>query len=598
MTSDDPLYLGVLIHLRQTLKGRDADDPPMDVWQSFAAFTAQNTVMEPAEPTLVAGAAELRCPPGPLRAYQLVAHVGKVQRPLVERLPVLEGVSGSVEVTRATIIDSTDEALETLPIVDAEIVRRLRHRQGGAPCTLTVMPIALPQKLSCKEVQGGLDAAPRRIYIHIIDVDEHVTSLDRVAVSPDEREWAKHTVEHLVTERLTVQQYLVESLIEGLGIRGIDRLPYMLDLLEFVALQACSCDRIDGASGRLHGLVLSPPGAGKKLLARGAAALNPHSEHVSAAKVSAAGLIGNAHTGRPGALVRASGGVVCMPDTHELRTSTLGEVAYILQELIEDGSATDSKSTRTPRREANTATLLDMNEPTNRSQSILAKRAYISRVDVAYSIDADAARTWDVARERVANAHAGGAHLDDRNWERPVRVLVAYLRDQFGQDVDLSAARPTMAALIDGLREANKNAHVGIINDVVTRLPNSLTRLVAARAVACARSYALPEDVAAVEKFVRAKLEFVKLAPPAKAASAPAQPTPEAFIRDEARANGNRVELSALVKAYAEKYPRPFSRKTFQRAGQAMGAVRIGHGVYELPPPPEDDANRDVQVST
>lgn len=179
-----------------------------------------------------------------------------------------------------------------------------------------------------------------------------------------------------------------------------------------------------------------------------------------------------------------------------------------------------------------------------------------------------------------------------------MRVLVAYLRDQFGQDVDLSAARPTMAALIDGLREANKNAHVGIINDVVTRLPNSLTRLVAARAVACARSYALPEDVAAVEKFVRAKLEFVKLAPPAKAASAPAQPTPEAFIRDEARANGNRVELSALVKAYAEKYPRPFSRKTFQRAGQAMGAVRIGHGVYELPPPPEDDANRDVQVST
>lgn len=288
---------------------------------------------------------------------------------------------------------------------------------------------------------------------------------------------------------------------------------------------------------------------------------------------------------------------MCIPDAHELRSSVVGDVAFILQELIEDGSVTDSKANATPRREANTATIVDMNEPANRARSILGKRAYISRVDVAYSIDADAARTWDVARERVANAHAGGGHLDDRGWERPLRVLVAYLRDQFGQDVDLSTARPTMAALIDGLREANKNAHVGIINDVVTRLPNSLTRLVAARAVACARSYAVPEDVADVEKFIEMKLAFVKLAPPAKTSTAPTQPTPEAFFRDEARANGNRVELSALVKAYAEKYPRPFSRKTFERAGQAMGAVRIGHGVYELPPLGEDDADPDVQMS-
>ncbi len=74
--------------------------------------------MEEAEPTLVAGGAELRCPPGPLRAYRLVAHVGKVQRPVVERLPVMVGVSGSVQVTRAALIDTTGDTLETLPIVD------------------------------------------------------------------------------------------------------------------------------------------------------------------------------------------------------------------------------------------------------------------------------------------------------------------------------------------------------------------------------------------------------------------------------------------------------------------------------------------------
>ena len=92
-------------------------------------------------------------------------------------------------------------------------------------------------------------------------------------------------------------KYIVDTLAEKLGIRGLGSATELKRALEFVTLQAISQGKSEVLE-KLHGLVIGPPNSGKSYLTRAALVLNPVAQEITSTgnKITEAGLVGSRQT--------------------------------------------------------------------------------------------------------------------------------------------------------------------------------------------------------------------------------------------------------------------------------------------------------------
>lgn len=393
--------------------------------------------------------------------------------------------------------------------------------------------------------------------------------------------------------------HILDEVVRGLRVVALDQFPLLKTLLRFTVLQALSCGRLDHASGRLHAMVAGPPASGKKLIGLAGRALNPRWEEASAAKISAAGLVGASHhaaggwQSQPGLIARADQGVVILQDAHAISQAELRRLGPVLQEVIEDGVVRDSVAGGV-RRETAAALLIDLNRfaqlaagPNGSAAeaALLLLRPLLSRLDLIVDIPADVERAWRVAGAMYRTIGAGSQTFENQPWVRHLRLLVGALRDRH-PEIDLDPVRGGMEAAHEEI--ARQNAHlfstVPELGDIPVRLAITMARLVSASARSDDRSVASVEDLEEALTFVRLKLEFLRVAVPDLARTADAAKRPEGDDAARERHAGQTVHVSDFAKTYAEATGDTISERTARRHLRRIGAVRRGPGLYLLPP--------------
>lgn len=527
------------------------------------------------------------------RPVRIVGFVTERSDPQLVPIRMPDGNLDDVEGIRVTLEDRLGESVQSLDVLGRHLVDEVqRLARAGGPIEALGAPIALPTVFSAK----GVLAERRSFFLNVVDVRPAAGHLDLLGADDSERDAVDGFLRDLTNSGGSPIEWLTDEVIQQLDIVGTDEFPLLRDLLEFVVLQALSCGAVNHSSARLNLLLVGPPAQGKKLVGVAARLLNPAHAELSPSKVSSAGLIGassrkdGAWTSTPGALVRAAHGVAVLQDAHAWRNSDVAKVGPILQELIEDGvvrSSTAGGITRT----APTALVIDLNRvaqvgisTAEGEAAILRLRPLLSRIDVIAELPEDPERPWTVAEKMLEKLTTKGLDpLDDQPWVRDARLMVAALRDRH-PSVDLAPARDMMREAYRRIRRSNAD-RIGLLleaGDIPVRMVLSFARLVAARARGMARSVAQPDDVAAVEKFIKMKLRFLNLN-----ASWLGTPAPKASEPRHAWVSRNAqqpVNPADLAKRYQEETGDTVAEKTIRRDLAQLGARKAARGLYYLPP--------------
>jgi len=519
--------------------------------------------------------------------------------------PALVSVCGSggqrfeVATISARFVDRAGNSMWSLDITGEELIDRvqMQFRRGG-PAELLCVPVALPVALNKKNPVSSLQTARREFFLHLADLRPSNSTLDMLGASAAERQKIDNLLSSLAASGTRPGDLLVQLLISSLNIVGLDRFPLLGTLIRFTVLQSLSSGRIGHAPARLHGMVIGPPAHGKKLIQLAAKVLNPVCEEVSPTKVSAAGLVGaSTHSegrwvSQPGAIPRASGGVVLLQDAQGWNRSVVSKVAPILQEVMEDGVARDAVSGGIVR-DAQASLLFDLNRtsqiqtggvvvPTSREAAILQVRPVLSRMDLLCEIPVDVERQWDVSLKFYKTMKTGPVSRDDPQWVRDARLLVAALRDRH-PEVNLDAVRDLMEQTHQKIQQGNAalfkdNPELG---DIPARLAISFARFVSAGARARDSSTADATDVAEAAEFISMKLKFLSMV----GVSVPVEGAEgDSPVEWAARYRGQDVETEEVRAAYEKATGRSASERTFRRALQKLGGTSQGRGRYRLPP--------------
>jgi hypothetical protein len=494
--------------------------------------------------------------------------------------------------------DPEGNLMWSLEVLGAELLTKLQTaRRSGLPVEFLGMPIAVPVQLDKKRPDAELGQLRRDIVLHLLDVRPSNSALNMLAASADEREHAERRRATLAAASQTPLLYMTELLITGLGIAATDDFPLLRDLLEFVVLQSVAVGRITHASGRLHLLLVGPPGQGKKLVGVAARMLNPTCSELSASKVSPAGLVGASYYGpggwasKPGLLPRAAHGVALLQDAHGWSDAVVRQVGPVLQEVIEDGVVRSAVAGGVERPapvgliiDANRTGQLDAKVGDRPEAAILRLRPLLSRLDVIAEIPEDHDRAWRVASAMYARLKVHHEGSSEPAWARPLRLLVGTLRDRHPK-VDLTAVTGAMEDVHTKLYEDNRDVLrlMTQAGDIPTRLAISFGRLVAASARAHDRSVASELDIHVALKFINLKLRYLRMH---TAKSMSERPDVQDARRDWVRRRGGAsVTADDLAARYHAEAGVDVSSRTIRRDLIALGATRVGKDKWLLPPP-------------
>lgn len=594
------LFIGMFLYLHERLAAHAGPDEINRVAREvLSAMDAKaKNASEDAPPELVSIAAA-RSLEWLRRPVRIVGRVATIRDTEVVEVAAPEGGVVHVETTSVEVADRHGESIWSLNVVGHDLVAKLHAHAKHGSCEFLGTMVLVPKG------DFGLNFEPAEqrfaFALHIADVCPTASARDLVGASTSERDGAAASVAALASGADSPYRHLYGELVEGLGIVGLEDARVLDAMLRFTVPQACSTGRIGNASGRLHGLVVGPPGRGKKLLVLAARALQPCAAELSASKASPAGLVGTSHRTQdgwkstPGLLPAAAHGVALLQDAHGLREADLRRIAPILQELIEDGVVRDSVVCGSER-PAETSLLIDVNRLSQLRASgangakndapILRLRPLLSRFDVIAEIPEASNATWAVSLKMYDKIGTGDRPLEERGWVREVRLLVAHLRDAIPH-VDLSGVRALMRDKHEGFRRAHAEffAAAPEAGDLPTRLVVSFARLVAASARADARERAVEEDVGIAAEFVRLKLAFLcRSACPSVQATRAQWSDPrkdrEAWV---AARRGAVVRPADLAVEYEAERGVPTHERTMRRAVQRLGGQPRGPGLYLLP---------------
>lgn len=423
--------------------------------------------------------------------------------------------------------------------------------------------------------------------MHLIDARllADTSAFDLLTASAAERAAAKSLVAKLRSRGVTPRRYLRDEVIRCLGIVGTAEAPLLLDLLDFIVLQALSTGRVGLTCARLHVLVVGPPAAGKKLIGLAARALNPVAVELSPAKVSAAGLVGASSQkdgvwrSTPGALSRAHGGVATLQDANFWRSKQLHEVGAVLLEVIEDGVVRSAVAGATTPHQAHTALLIDMNRdrqawgggPRNEAP-LLTLKPLLSRLDLIVEIERDDESAIAIAA-RIAATVARSPNTDS-TWMRKLQLLVAVLREEH-PSIDLEPVGECLSEAVRTLCLRAAEAHLDV-GDFAARFAISLHRLTSALARSADRAIAEPRDVEEARHFIELKIDALE--------SLGCESVPNAIDLDSwlDRFRGQEVSPADLREAYKRDTGHIVNERTVRRHIQDRAHARVGKGRYKL----------------
>ena len=249
----------------------------------------------------------------------------------------------------------------------------------------------------------------------------------------------------------SLRKYIKDKLAVNLGIMGLDKAKELSTALDFIILQSFSNGLSqDGRySYKLHSLVIGPPASGKKLLTKAALFLNLYHFEVqpTAGKITPAGLIGNVvRSGgkiftNPGILSKASSGVVCIQDYHELAKKDSTNFSDVLSKVMEDGEVIDSTSSKTSL-QAVTSIHLDMNRlshvqktnSTNFYDDLKVKLPIISRFDFIIEIPSDVRRQIDIVTDMIEGKKVFSTSDELANtpeWIKELQYLIETTKEMY-----------------------------------------------------------------------------------------------------------------------------------------------------------------------
>lgn len=362
-------------------------------------------------------------------------------------------------------------------------------------------------------------------YLHAIDTK--VTPEDLIKVRPEAGDQtAKKFLK--MSKNGNLLQSIKSIIVEKLEIKGLNDTK-LLDMgLEFMILQSISHGKINKNSMKLHSLIIGSPGVGKKLLTIAAKVLNPISEEISSidGKITMAGLVGRAVSqggitkSNPGYFARASSGVLCVQDFHEIKKNRKAIFA-LLSKTMEDGEVIDSTSAMWTH-EAITSIHLDTNKKSqvdpsqnlNPFEDIDIPINILSRFDFIVDIPRDIERQFVIAYEMLKGEKTLVSYNEEKTeseWQRELRRIVAYVRTNFSKIEFSAEVSDYIIKRIKYLRieYSEKFKDPELLADIVTRLAISLQKYVKAIACLNLRSSAKNSDVDYALDFIKYKLDFL-----------------------------------------------------------------------------------------
>ena len=225
------------------------------------------------------------------RGVRIVGHVAELHVPGLAIIPTPRGDVDEVETTAVKISGIDGEQLYMLDVISRPLIEKVQEAQRvGALCEFLGVIVALPVHIDPSHPDRRSVAL--NFFCHLIDARPTTSALDLLGASDAERAAVAELLEDLIDRGVSPLDHVKELTLSNLGVVARDQAPHMMVGVEFAVLQAMSCGRVGNGPARLHGLVVGPPGLGKKLIGQAARAANPVAQEASAAKVSAAGLVG------------------------------------------------------------------------------------------------------------------------------------------------------------------------------------------------------------------------------------------------------------------------------------------------------------------
>ena len=370
---------------------------------------------------------------------------------------------------------------------------------------------------------------PSNIYLFFLhEIEPVVTPEDLIRIRPDIKGRVAKKFKK-VSKKGGLLRWIKKTIVDEIGIRGLNKAKELDACLDFMILQSFSHGKSKKASMKLHSLVIGPPGVGKKLLTMTAKILNPVSEEISSTdgKITLAGLVGSAGKAKggniksdPGYLPRASGGVVCIQDFHEIKQNRKA-IFSLLSKMMEDGEVIDSTAAHWIH-EAITSIHLDTNKysqvgmmsGTNTIKDIDIPTNILSRFDFIIDIPRNIERQFEIADminkgERTLSSYGRGE--TEKEWQRDLRRIVAYVRTYFSDVTISSDVSDYISEKIKLNRQEyeKKFKDTGLMADIITRLIISIQKYIKAIASANLRTNALNSDVDYAFKLIKHKLDYL-----------------------------------------------------------------------------------------
>ena len=526
------------------------------------------------------------------RAVRIIGHVRQLDDAVVISVPTGDDNEDAefIEATSLVVEDLEGEMISTVDVLGRPLIETLRRcRRRGALTEFLGSIVLLP-----RVVRGRL-TGQLAFYLQVLDVREAPGTLDLLGTTDVERASVTELRSRLRRANTSPLEYLAQKLVEGLRIVAVDRTT-LGDLIDFVVLQAVSGGWVDHAPGNLHVLIVGPPGRGKKLAGLAAKCLNPVTVELSAAKASAAGLVGasfrraDGWTSTAGALPRATCGIAWLQDAHAWSLTRVRDLAPVLQELMEDGCVRDTVAGG-QRRTTRVSLIIDANRLSqvrsiDRSEAaVLTVRPLLSRADAIIEIASNSDVPWDVATEMTGSIRSRSKELEDQPWVREAKLLVGALRDAY-PEVDIEGVRPMMRNAIDAIRDSNDDYidRVEESGDLPVRMVIGMTRLVIASARAHDRGVAIEHDVRRAVTFLNYKLRFLRMSriDSVRMSERPnVREERQAWVAEQAREKP--VSPDDLAHDYSVKTGTEIHQRTIRRDLRSMGARKVKKGQYLLP---------------
>ncbi|MCB2211361.1 hypothetical protein KQI52_04555 [bacterium] len=433
---------------------------------------------------------------------------------------------------------------------------------------------------------------------YITGIKDHPTAEDLIHIRPDPGETIANIFKEHALQQNGIVKYIKNQLVENLHIQGLDQLEGLNKALDFIIYQSFSDGFDKNGSMKLNSLVIGPPGAGKKLLTTAALILNPTGEEVASAdgKLTLAGLIGNKKSTtagqmvHPGYIPRASHGVLCIQDFHEIKRDRK-PIFAMFSKLMEDGEVIDSTSTR-----ANFKALTAIHLDTNRvsqvrplkpdQQDIDIPVNILSRFDFVVELERGEKSQLNVADEILRQWGQTEASLEssaEGNWKRVLKRIVAYVRTYFRKAEIPEDLRDYMVERMNAIWDEMKEEFPDqkALTDFSARTSVSLIKYVKAITSASLGTVATKEDIDQAISFVRTKLRTV-LELRSELPEQQQQKSKSDLRRDFIRRTfgGETVTVEEVWEAVNDDFG-SYSQRTIER-DLGMVATREQHGSYRV----------------